>query len=318
MAFSGGSVGFSFIGGSYSNAQYSVTYNAPSYTPPSGYSIFDPMWISSAGPATVYCSQSASQTYSVTIRKNSAPYTITTESYTISGSSPTCQIAPTFPSASITITGSTSTSISYSWTSSYGTGTSPRYVIVNFPDGTSSSAQSGTYTATGLTTPGASYTATIVASAYFSSIGDSVSASDSKTLTKSSAPVFTDTTLAQAMANVAYSDAVAATNTTSYSASVISGSLNGLTFNSNGTLTGTPTAAGSATLSVTATNSGSMPTSTTTSVSLEIINASPMVYNSGTASWVRSQGVYVYQNGQWVIAQMQVRDSGNTSWGPPG
>jgi hypothetical protein len=66
-------------------------------------------------------------------------------------------------------------------------------------------------------------------------------------------PVFTDTTLATAIRDVAYSDAVVATETpnTGYSSTA---SIPGLTFNSNGTITGTPTTLGTYNFTVSATN----------------------------------------------------------------
>jgi hypothetical protein len=60
--------------------------------------------------------------------------------------------------------------------------------------------------------------------------------------TSAAAPVWTDNTLAAFSANIPYSDAVAASNANQYSVS--SGSLpTGITLNSDGTVTGTPTVA---------------------------------------------------------------------------
>lgn len=318
MAWSGGSITFSPPSGATS---YNVTYNAPTYSnPPSGYVVTSGPYVKTAGPSTVAASTYVSQTYEVEYMKTTAPYTLQYSTKTISATSPAAPVVITYPSASISITGYSSNTITYSWTSSYGSGTAPAYTIVNFPDGASSSAQSGTYTATNLNTPGQTYVATITASSYFSTFGENLVSSTSVSKTKASSPIFSDTTLAQAMVNVSYSDSVSASGSNSYSAVVTSGNFGGLGFGSNGTVTGTPTTAGTVVLQVTANNQPSdyMPTSNSTSVSLQIINASPMVYNTGTNSWVRSQGVYVYNGTQWTIAQMQVRNSGNTAWSPPG
>ena len=81
-------------------------------------------------------------------------------------------------------------------------------------------------------------------------------------ITTSSAPVtpapsFTDTTVANGLLGVSYSDGVAANNTSSYSIS--SGSLpSGLSLNtSTGAITGTPTGQGSFTFAITASGAGS-------------------------------------------------------------
>lgn len=318
MAWTTGSVTFNPPSNSNS---YQVTYNAPVYSsPPSGYRVSSGPYITSAGPSTVGPNTSVSQTYEVELMRTTAPYTLQYSTKTVSATSPSGPPVTVYPSASISITGYSSNSITYSWTSSYGSGTAPAYTIVSFPDGASSSAQSGTYTATNLNNAGQTYTATITASSYFSIYGENLISSTSASKTKASTPIFTDTTLGQAMVNVAYSDAVSAVGATSYGASVSSGNFNGLTFNGNGTVTGTPVTAGNVTLSVVAVSepSGYMPTSNSTTITLQIINASPMVYNTATNQWVRSQGVYVYNGTQWGIAQMQVRNSGNSAWSPPG
>lgn len=100
------------------------------------------------------------------------------------------------------------------------------------------------------------------------------------------APVFSDTTLAVAIRGVSYSDAVSASETpnTGYSSSV---SIPGLTFNSNGTLTGTPTTLGTFPFVVTATNSIG---STNANVSLTVNRPTP-VYTDSTVSSPATWGV---------------------------
>lgn len=70
------------------------------------------------------------------------------------------------------------------------------------------------------------------------------------------APSFTDTTVANGLLGVSYSDAVSANNTSSYA--IASGSLPpGLSFNtSSGAITGTPTQQGSFTFAITASGGG--------------------------------------------------------------
>jgi hypothetical protein len=101
-------------------------------------------------------------------------------------------------------------------------------------------------------------------------------------------PSFTDTTFAPAIRDAVYNtgNEVAATDTanTGYSSAV---SIPGLTFNSNGTLTGTPTTLGTYNFVVTATNSIG---STNANVSLTVARPVP-VYTDSTVSSPATWGV---------------------------
>jgi hypothetical protein len=95
-------------------------------------------------------------------------------------------------------------------------------------------------------------------------------------------PSFTDTTFAPAIRDAVYNtgNEVAATDTanTGYSSAV---SIPGLTFNSNGTLTGTPTTLGTYNFVVTATNSIG---STNANVSLTVARPTPVYTESAVSS----------------------------------
>ena len=95
-------------------------------------------------------------------------------------------------------------------------------------------------------------------------------------------PSFTDTTFATAIRDAVYNtgNEVAATDTpnTGYSSAV---SIPGLTFNSNGTLTGTPTTLGTYNFVVTATNSIG---STNANVSLTVARPTPVYTESAVSS----------------------------------
>jgi len=89
MAFSGGSVGFT---GSIPSSTYGVTYTAPTYSYPSN-STNRTLTVSSAGPSSIACTGTASQTYHAryywpTIGDYVDDYT------TISGTAPACPVAP--------------------------------------------------------------------------------------------------------------------------------------------------------------------------------------------------------------------------------
>ena len=124
------------------------------------------------------------------------------------------------------------------------------------------------------------------------------------------APVFTDTTLATAIRDAAYSDAVEATETsnTGYSSAV---SIPGLTFNSDGTITGTPTTLGTFPFTVTATNAIG---STNASVSLTVARPTP-VYTDSTVSSPAIWGVS-YTDG--VEATDATNYAVNSGTFPPG
>ena len=99
-------------------------------------------------------------------------------------------------------------------------------------------------------------------------------------------PVFTDTTLATAIRGVAYSDAVVATETpnTGYSSTA---SIPGLTFNNNGTITGTPTTLGTYNFTVSATN---VTGTRTANVTLVVGRPIP-VYTDSTVSSPATWGI---------------------------
>jgi hypothetical protein len=103
-------------------------------------------------------------------------------------------------------------------------------------------------------------------------------------------PVFTDTSFATAIRGVSYSDAVSATEAASYSRS---GTIPpGLTFNSNGTITGTPTTLGSFPFTVFATN---ITGTSSASVTL-VVNRPTPVYTDSTVSSASTLGV-AYSDG---------------------
>jgi len=103
-------------------------------------------------------------------------------------------------------------------------------------------------------------------------------------------PVFTDTSFATAIRGISYSDAVSATEAASYSRS---GTIPpGLTFNSNGTITGTPTTLGSFPFTVFATN---ITGTSSASVTL-VVNRPTPVYTDSTVSSASTLGV-AYSDG---------------------
>lgn len=123
-------------------------------------------------------------------------------------------------------------------------------------------------------------------------------------------PSFTDTTLATAIRDASYSDAVVAddTSNTGYSSTVI---IPGLTFNSDGTITGTPTTLGTYNFVVTATNAIG---STNANVSLTVARPVPDFEESevlSSATW----GV-AYTDG--VEATDATNYSVNSGTFPPG
>ena len=89
MSSSGG--GVSFSGGPNT---YSVSYSAPTFTPPTGASLSG-VSVTSAGPSSVSCGSSASQTYQATYRIDAGVYTY--ESATVSGTAPACPPPPSYP-----------------------------------------------------------------------------------------------------------------------------------------------------------------------------------------------------------------------------
>jgi hypothetical protein len=93
-------------------------------------------------------------------------------------------------------------------------------------------------------------------------------------------PVFSDTTLAVAIRDASYSDAVSASETSSTGYSRTGTIPPGLTFNSNGTITGTPTTIGSFPFTVSATNV----TGTTSANVTLVVNRPTPVYTDSTVS----------------------------------
>lgn len=169
------------------------------------------------------------------------------------------------PSVSISLSNNgTTNSLSLSWSTSWNGSPTGKSVSVSYPGG-SSSAESGSLTVSGLSA-GTNYSASISASAFYSTFGEVLSASSSSSATTSSPPPpptyppsWSDNTLAGFQADVAYSDGVSATNMNySGSYSVSAGTLpSGVSLNaSTGAVTGTPTTAGqSYSFTITAGNS---------------------------------------------------------------
>jgi len=169
MGWSGGSVSFS--GGPNT---YNVSYSAPSYTdPPSGYFISEGPYVTSAGPGSISCESSASQTYEVELQRDS-PFSIIYSSTTISGTAPACPVPPpTYPPAwsdntlaafvaTVAYTDAvTATNMNYSGVYSVSAGTLPTGISLN----TSTGAVTGTPT-----TAGQSYTFTLKATNSYSNV----------------------------------------------------------------------------------------------------------------------------------------------------
>lgn len=162
---------------------------------------------------------------------------------------------------SISVTGVTQTTASLSWNYSGKLSTEVLMsATISGPGGVSSSAYSGTATATGLSA-GTSYTWTYDLQLYDTRFGSAdywiVTRTVTATTTAATLPVWTDSSIgSSAQYNVSFSNGVAATGATSYS--VASGALpNGLTLNtSTGAITGTPNTVGTFTGTLRATNAG--------------------------------------------------------------
>ena len=124
-------------------------------------------------------------------------------------------------------------------------------------------------------------------------------------------PVFSDTTLAVAIRGASYSDAVSASETSSTGYSRTGTIPPGLTFNSNGTITGTPTTLGSFPFTVSATNV----TGTTSANVTLVVNRPTPVYTDSTVSSSSIFGV-AYSDG--VAATDATNYAVNSGSLPPG
>jgi hypothetical protein len=169
MSHSGGSVNFT---GPYGDV-YMVSYSAPTFTPPSGATLYS-VNITSAGPSEVGCGGvQASQTYQATYRIDAGVYT--TESATVTGYSGACP-APTYPPSWIDNTiGPFVASVAYSDSvSASNMNYSGSYSVSSgsLPSGISFSA--GSFSGTP-TTAGQSYSFTIAASNSYNTITQSFS-----------------------------------------------------------------------------------------------------------------------------------------------
>lgn len=172
MSHSGG--GVSFSGGPYS---YNVSYSQPTFTPPSGSSLYS-VTITSAGPGSVSCGSGASQTYEAKYRVDANIYTY--ESATVSGTAPACPPPPTYPPSWLDNTlGGFQKGVAYSDTlAASNTGYNGTYYLASgtLPDGISLSYTTGTSgiaILSGTPTTEGAYSFTIAASNSYGTITQS-------------------------------------------------------------------------------------------------------------------------------------------------
>lgn len=149
MGFSGG--GVSFSGGPYT---YGVSYSAPSYTPDPGWTVTYGPAVDVAGPSSVSCGGSASQSYYVNVY--SSIYGPETYNTSVGGSAPACPV-PTYPPSwtDQSLAGFVAT-VAYS--DGVSATNSPSYSVSSgsLPSGISLNSSSGAVTGTP-TTAGQSY-----------------------------------------------------------------------------------------------------------------------------------------------------------------
>lgn len=197
MSYSGGGVTFT---GPYGD-MYNVSYTAPTFTPPSGATLYS-VNVTSAGPSQVGCGGvSASQTYQATYRFEANVYTY--ESATVSGNSGACPPPPTYPpswsdntlaafQADVAYSDSVAaTNMQYSGSYSVSSG--------SLPSGITFSAGSLTGTPT---TAGQSYSFTITASNSYGSVSQAFSGTVAAAPTAGKLRVWTGTTWVVAPAKV--------------------------------------------------------------------------------------------------------------------
>lgn len=166
MPYSGGGVSFSSAGLN----SYSVSYTAPTFTPPSGATLTS-VNITSAGPSSVSCGSSASQTYQATYRFEANVFTY--ESASVSGTAPACVYPPSWSDNSLGpfvagqgySDGVTATNMNYSGSYSVSSGSLPSGLSLN----TSTGAITGTVTSA------ADYSFTITATNSYASISQAFS-----------------------------------------------------------------------------------------------------------------------------------------------
>lgn len=168
MSWSGGSISFS--PGSGTAYTYSVTYNAPTYTYPSGATSITNS--TSGGPGTVNCgfSNSVSKTYTTSYYWPAIGETVT-ESTTISATAPACPVSypPSWSDNTLgpfvaTVAysdGVSATNMNYSGSYSVSSGSLPTGISFN----TSTGAVTGTPTI-----PGQAYSFTLAASNSYNTI----------------------------------------------------------------------------------------------------------------------------------------------------
>lgn len=173
MPWSGG--GVSFSGGPNT---YSVSYSEPTYNdPPAGYFISAGPYVKSAGPSSVSCGSSASQTYEVELTRTS-PLSVIYSSTTVSGTAPACVTPPpTYPPAwsdnfleAFTVgqaysNGVTATNMNYSGSYSVTSGSLPTGISLN----------SSTGAVTGTPTSASDYSFTIRAQNSYGSVSQAFS-----------------------------------------------------------------------------------------------------------------------------------------------
>jgi hypothetical protein len=218
-------------------------------------------------------------------------------------------------SGSITKTGSTTTSISVSW-SITSTASNPGAFSEIYVNGAGTNLYEGygvnkpvegSATVSGLSA-GTSYTFTFGAIDALGGTGGT-SYSFSTDAAPTYPPVWTDQTLGGFQAEVAYSDSVSATNSPTYS--VTAGALPTGISRSGGALSGTPTVAGQAysfTLQA-ANGDGSVSASFSGTVAAAPTAGKLKVYNG--SSWVYGP-VKVYNGSAWVAGSVKVWNG--TAW----
>ncbi|TDW97400.1 putative Ig domain-containing protein [Dinghuibacter silviterrae] len=233
-----------------------------------------PAGLTLASDGTLSGTPTAGGSFTVTVTATDAstgsgPYQ-GTQTYTLTVNAASVVVAPaTLPAATV--------GVSYSQSISATGGTSPyTYVATGLPAGLTLASDG---TLSGTPTAGGSFTVTVTATDASTGSGP-YQGSQTYTLTVNAATVVVSpSSLPAATVGVAYSQSISATGGTSPYTYVATGLPAGLTLASDGTLSGTPTAGGSFTVTVTATDAstGSGPYQGTQTYTLTVNAASVVV-----------------------------------------
>ena len=361
MAWSGGSVRFTWNGSSYD-----VSYSAPTYSsPPNGYRTTSAPYIYSAGPSSVAPNTAATQTYEQELIQTSAPYHFIYSQGSVSGTAPSAPgpsyttvpnalvgateaaattrvtnagLSPTTTNTSSgatvnnhgsvksvnpdsgtsVVVGSTvtltvykyadwltlgisaaaggylgATGVSASWTAWNKTGSSQSISVsvspslATFPRSYTLGAneQNSWFTNTLSGSYGTTYTFTITGTTGYGAETSTATATTDAAPTYP--PSWSDNSLADTFrVGEAYSDGVSASGTGSMSYSVTSGSLpSGITLNSDGTVTGTPTTKGAYSFTIQASNGVGSPVTASFSGTVTNAKGEVYVYDATTNTW---------------------------------